>query len=215
MQSIFTVALPLLATVTTNTASLPSLFSLPTENNQDPFSIIQEEPITKTAIREVAPEKPKEKRLICKGCNDNEKFVFNALKDKGIIDKNAIATVMANIKQESGFIPDICEGGSRVPYHQCYGGVGILQWTDSKRYYGLGDFARKIGGNPSSLETQVRYMFDEIDWKLIENGMKSPGSTISDYQNLAYKWIRYGHKGPREFYAYQYLKKLQYQIVDS
>lgn len=215
MQNFFTVTLPLLATVTTNAATLPSVFPPPPVNGPQPFSIIREDPASKTATRMVAPETPKETRLICKGCNENEKYVFNALKNRGITDKKAIATVMANIKQESGFIPNICEGGSRVPYHQCNGAVGILQWTNSSRYYGLGAFAKKYGGNPSSLETQVRYMFHESDWKMIENGMKTPGSTITDYQRLAYKWIRYGYKGPREHYAHQYLKKFQYEVSES
>lgn len=217
MQNFFTVALPLLATVTTNTAILPfseyKLQGPPPPVEVKPFSIIKEFDTEKTAILEVAPEKPKEKRLICKDCNENENYVFNALKTEGIFDKNAIATVMANIKQESGFIPNICEGGSRVPYHRCNGGMGILQWTNGSRYYGLGNFAKKYGGDPSTLETQVRYMFYENDWKVIKNEMKRPGAKITDYQRLAYKWIRYGHKGPREYYAYQYLKRFQYETL--
>jgi len=64
MQQFFTVALPLLAMVTTNTATLPQVFPPPPVSGPPPFSIIQEEPTLKTATREVAPVKPKEKRLI-------------------------------------------------------------------------------------------------------------------------------------------------------
>ena len=80
MQNFFTVALPLLATVTTSTASLPFVnYKMqgppPPVSGKAPFSIIKEFNLVdekKTAIREVALPKPKEKRLICKGCNEHE-----------------------------------------------------------------------------------------------------------------------------------------------
>jgi hypothetical protein len=209
MQQFFTVALPLLAMVTTNTATLPQVFPPPPVSGPPPFSIIQEEPTSKTATREVAPVKPKEKRLICKGCNNNESRTLEFLQKRGITDKNALATIMGNIRQESTFTPNICEGGARVPYHQCRsGGVGILQWTNAPRYYGLGKFAARIGGDPSTLDTQLQYMLYEGDWKMIEPYMKTPGKSIDDYMRLARKWIRWGHHGARTDYAYNYSKRL-------
>ena len=53
-----------MVTVTTNAATLPSLFPPPPVNGPQPFAIIQEEPTAKTATKAVAPEVPKEKRLI-------------------------------------------------------------------------------------------------------------------------------------------------------
>lgn len=210
MQNFFTVALPLLATVTTNAATLPSLFPPPPVSGPPPFSIIKEEPTSKTATKEVAPtEKPKEKRLICKGCNTNESRTLEFLQKRGIADKNALATIMGNIRQESTFIPNICEGGARVSYHQCRsGGVGILQWTNAPRYYGLGNFAARIGGDPSTLDTQLQYMLYESDWKMIENQMKTPGKSINDYMRLARKWVRWGHHGARTDFAYDYANRL-------
>jgi len=206
MLNFFTVALPLMATVTTNMATLPES-SLNTQISLN----------SQTATTEVVePEKPKEIRVICKGCNENESFVLNALQDQGIQDKKALATIMANIQQESRFVSNICEGGARVSYHQCRsGGFGISQWTSSDRYDGLGQFAAKTGGDPSSLNTQVQYMFYERDWKMIEGGLKTPGKTINDYMRLAHRWLRWGIKGPREQYARQYLNKFEYQIIDS
>ena len=53
-----------------------------------------------------------EKSWKCPDCNDNEKYVLEQLQAKTKIrDRNAIATIMGNIKQESNFVPDICEGG--------------------------------------------------------------------------------------------------------
>ena len=209
MQQFFTVAFPLLAMVTTSTATLPQVFPPPPVSGPPPFSIVQEDPTPKTATREVAPVKPKEKRLICKGCNTNETKTVEFLQNRGITDKNAIATIMGNIRQESTFIPNICEGGARVPYHQCRsGGVGILQWTNSPRYYGLGKFAARTGGDPSTLDTQLDYMLYEGDWKMIEPHMKTPGKSINDYMRLAKKWIRWGNHGARTDYAYNYANRL-------
>jgi hypothetical protein len=215
MQNVFTVTLPLLVSVTTNMAPLRSVFPPPPVMNPPPieisvpFSIIQEEPTLKTATKEVAPERPKEKRLICKGCNNYESKTLDFLQNNGISDKNALATIMGNIKQESTFIPNICEGGSRVSYYNCRsGGFGIIQWTDSTRYNGLGRHAYRIGANPSSLYTQLDYMMYEGDWKMIENQMKTPGKSITDYMRLARKWIRWGHHGARTDYAYNYASRL-------
>jgi hypothetical protein len=208
MQNFFTVTLPLLATVTTSTASLPSVFPPPPVSGPPPFSIIQEEPTSKTAIREVAPEKPKESRLICKGCNENENAALAYFQSRGIKDRNALATIMGNIRQESTFVPNICEGGSRTGYHNCYGGFGLIQWTSANRYYGLGDFARKYGGSPSSLHTQLRYLTNEVQWKEIEDRMKIPGKSINRYMDYAYSWIGWGHHGARTSYARDYASRL-------
>jgi hypothetical protein len=205
MQNFFTVALPLLATVTTNVATLP-IFP-PLTAPPVPFSIIKEFE-TPTATKEVAPVKPKEKRLICKGCNEYENATLAFFQDRGIKDRNALATIMGNIKQESMFVPNICEGGSRVSYHSCYGGYGLIQWTSANRYYGLGDFAKKYGGSPSSLRTQLHYLTNEVQWKDIEEKMKTPGKSISRYMNYAYSWIGWGIHGARTSYAHDYASKL-------
>ena len=212
MLNFFTVALPLAAMVTTSTATLPfSSYKMqgpPPPVETKPYSIIKEfEPET-TAILEVAPPKPKEKRLICKGCNENENVALEYFQDIGIKDRNALATILGNIKQESTFVPNICEGGSIRSYHSCWGGYGLIQWTSANRYYGLGDFARKYGGSPSTLPTQLRYLTTEVQWKRIEDRMKVPGKSIDRYMDYAYSWIGWGHHGARTSYAHQYASKL-------
>ena len=202
-----TVAMPLLATVTTTTATLP-LFPPPPVNGTPPSTIFREESILKTATKEVAPEKPKEKRLICKGCNENENVALNYFQDIGIKDRNALATIMGNIRQESTFVPNICEGGSRTSYYNCYRGYGLIQWTSANRYYGLGDFARKFGGSPSNIHTQLRYLTNEVQWKQIEDRMKIPGKSINRYMDYAYSWIGWGHHGARTSFAYDYANRL-------
>ena len=207
MQNFFTVALPLLASVTTSTATLPGLFPPPPVSGLPPFSVIREFE-TKTATKEVAPEKPKDKRLICKGCNESENATLAFLQDYGVKDRNALATIMGNIKQESTFQSSVCEGGSITSYRNCYGGYGLIQWTSANRYYGLGDFAKKYGGSPSSLQTQLRYLTNEVQWQRIEEKMKTPGKSINRYMDYAYSWIGWGHHGARTSYAHDYASRL-------
>jgi hypothetical protein len=151
----------------------------------------------------------KEKIWKCKGCNQQESYTLEYLQRKGIKDKNALATILGNIKQESNFIPNICEGGARTDYESCRsGGFGIIQFTDAARYDGLGKFAYRTGGNPSSIDTQLKYMLHEVDWKMIEPRMKTPGKSIDQYMYYASKWIRWGHHGARTDFAYRYSNKM-------
>jgi hypothetical protein len=206
MQNFFTVALPLLASVTTSSATLPLVFP-PLLSGPPPFSVIREFDTT-TATKEVAPEKSKEKRLICKGCNENENVALDYFQDIGIKDKNALATILGNIKQESTFQSNVCEGGSKTSYHNCYGGYGLIQWTSANRYYGLGEFAKKYGGSPSGLQTQLRYLTNEVQWRRIEDRMKKGGRSIYSYMDTAYSWIGWGHHGARTSYARDYASRL-------
>jgi hypothetical protein len=72
----------------------------------------------------------------------------------------------------------------------------------------LGDFAKKYGGSPSSLQTQLRYLTNEVQWQKIEEKMKTPGKSINRYMDYAYNWIGWGIHGARTNYAYEYASKL-------
>ena len=208
LKNLTNVTVAILGAVATSAATLPTP-SMATSSAVQPFSIVPEGHTQETETKEVVPEKPKVKRLVCKGCNTNETKTVEFLQKRGITDKNAIATIMGNIRQESTFTPNVCEGGARVSYSACRsGGYGTLQWTDASRYNGLGKFAARIGGDPSTLDTQLQYMMYEGDWKMIEPKMKTPGKSINDYMGLAKKWIRWGHHGARTDYAYNYANKL-------
>ena len=207
LKNLTNVTVAILGAVTTSAAILPAP-SMATSSVQPPFAIVPEAPTQETETKEVVPEKPKVTRLICKGCNTNETKTVEFLQKRGITDKNAIATIMGNIRQESTFTPNICEGGYRVSYPNCGGGYGLIQWTNASRFYGLGKHAARIGANPSSLDTQLDYMLYEGDWKMIEPHMKTPGKSITDYMRLARKWIRWGDHGARTDYAYNYANRL-------
>ena len=165
---------------------------------------------TKDLVQEIEQEVvAKETRWVCEGCNENERVTLAFFQDYGITDKYALATLMGNIQQESRFTPNICEGGARVPYHRCgSGGYGLIQWTTSGRYYGLGRHARQIGGDPSSLKTQLSYLVTEREWKLAEPKFKTPGKPIGYYMNGAYTWLGWGIHGNRTLYSNQYVNRL-------
>ena len=146
----------------------------------------------------------------CPTCTDNEKYVLKQLQEKTrITDRNALATIMGNIKQESKFHPDICEGGARVLYDDCHrGGYGLIQWTSTQRYLGLRYFSNKYGCDPSTLECQTRYMINENQFQKVLPEFEGGGQSISQYMVPAYYWLGWGIKGNREIYAYNYTNKL-------
>ena len=146
----------------------------------------------------------------CPECSYNERYVLEQLQEKTkITDRNSLATIMGNIKQESKFIPNICEGGARVPYDSCYrGGYGIIQWTTKDRYRGLGLFAKKYNCDPSELNCQTRYMINESVFVKNLSKFEENGHSVAYYMKPAYKWLGWGVKGNRETYSYQYVNKL-------
>ena len=156
------------------------------------------------------PVIPYEYSWKCEDCSPEEQYVLKELQEHTkISDRNALATIMGNIKQESKFIPNICEGGARVSYRDCHsGGYGLIQWTSVGRYNNLGKFCDKYGCDPSSLEGQTRYMINENIFQRYLPMFEGRGQTVRQYMVPAYYWLGWGIKGARETYAYQYTKKL-------
>jgi len=165
----------------------------------------------------VEPFEPKvevKKTWQCSDCTPEEQYVLAELQSQTrITDRNALATIMGNIKQESRFIPNICEGGARVSYDSCHsGGYGLIQWTSIGRYNNLGKFCDKYGCDPSSLEGQTRYMINENIFQRCLPMFEGNGQTVSKYMVPAYYWLGWGIKGKREIYAYDYVKKLKHMV---
>lgn len=177
-----------------------SLYSKPSAPPQVDVSVNQENAVQLEVV---------EKQWTCPTCNDNEKYVLKQLQEStNITDRNALATILGNIKQESMFHPNICEGGARVPYDSCHsGGYGLIQWTSTGRYLGLGSFCKKYDCDPSSLEGQTRYMINENIFQRYLPEFEGPGRTVRQYMVPAYYWLGWGIKGNRELYAYDYTKK--------
>ena len=156
------------------------------------------------------PVIPYEASWKCEDCSPEEQYVLAELQEHTkISDRNALATIMGNIKQESKFIPNICEGGARVSYSDCHsGGYGLIQWTSVGRYNNLGKFCDKYGCDPSSLEGQTRYMINESVFRRYLPEFEGRGKTVDQYMVPAYYWLGWGIKGNRQLYAYDYHKKL-------
>lgn len=149
------------------------------------------------------------KRYVLPNANPTEARVLRALQERGINDKNALATIMGNIKQESRFHANICEGGARIAYQHCHrGGYGLIQWTTQGRYDGLGSHARRVGHSPSTVDAQVSYLFTERQWRGIENNLKRGGNSIGYYMNQAYRWLGWGHHGRRTQYSHNYANRM-------
>ena len=146
----------------------------------------------------------------CPTCTDNEKYVLKQLQEKTrITDRNALATIMGNIKQESKFYSNICEGGTRVPYSDCHrGGYGLIQWTSTQRHLGLGYFAKKYGCDPSTLECQTRYMINENIFQRYLPEFEGGGQSIAQYMVPSFYWLGWGIEGSRKVYSHQYTSKL-------
>lgn len=159
-------------------------------------------------VEEVAPIKTVSRWVLPNG-SSSETLVLNALQERGITDRNALAVILGNIKQESKFNANICEGGARVSYWGCHrGGYGLIQWTTASRYRGLGDHAYRIGHDPSTLHAQVSFIFQERQWQRIEPALQTNGNSIAYYMNKAYYWLGWGVHGHRTTYAYQYASAL-------
>ena len=147
--------------------------------------------------------------VVCSNCTEEEHLVLKALQERGITDRNALAVILGNIRQESKFDPIICEGGKRTGYHGCHrGGFGLIQFTSLHRYNGLGTFAKRNGLDPNSIETQIQYVFTEREWQEAERGFKREGQSVNYYMKHAYRWLGWGIHGARTHYSYQYTGKL-------
>ena len=153
-----------------------------------------------------------EKTWKCPDCSPAEQYVLEQIQEKTkISDRNALATILGNIKSESNFHANICEGGARVPYNSCHrGGYGLIQWTSTGRYLGLGSFAKKYGCDPSELKCQTRYMINEPIFQKYLPEFEGTGRPVRQYMVAAYYWLGWGIKGKREVYAYNYTKRLIY-----
>ena len=161
---------------------------------------------------ESIPVVPYEPSWKCDDCTPEEQYVLKEIQKKTkISDKNALATILGNIKQESNFTPNICEGGARVSYVDCkVGGYGLIQWTSVGRYKGLGNFCAKYGCDPSTLQGQTRYMINEPIFQRYLPMFEGGGQTVHQYMVPAFYWLGWGIKGNRELYAYDYVKKLSW-----
>ena len=152
---------------------------------------------------------PEKSYWVGKNLTPNEATTLKFFQDQGITDRMALAVLMGNIKQESMFVPNICEGGARMNYEQCHrGGYGLIQWTTSFRYWGLGNHAKTIKGNPSTLDTQLSYLLTEREFKEIEYKFRTEKQSLQYYMKAAYYWLGWGIYGNRGHYSQTYYNSM-------
>jgi|TARA_X000001036_G_scaffold421417_1_gene443230 hypothetical protein len=147
----------------------------------------------------------------CPQCTVNEQYVLEQLQTSAQVkDRTALAVIMGNIKQESHFKPNVCEGGAIIPYSHCRrGGYGLIQWTSKHRYDGLGVFASANNMDPSSLKAQTAYMIHEMRFRNDLYAFQIEYQQVPYYMNAAYYWLGWGVHGNRTNYTYSFLTKLQ------
>ena len=169
-----------------------------------PSMVTAPPPVIEITVEEYEPQ------WILPGGTPAEQYVLKQLQQHTkISDRNALATILGNIKQESNFVPNVCEGGARVSYRDCTrGGYGLIQWTSVKRYENLGKFCKKFACDPSSLEGQTRYMINESTFQRYLPEFEGRGKTVDQYMVGAYYWLGWGIKGYRQLYAYDYHNRL-------
>lgn len=96
---------------------------------------------------------------------DNPEKTWNFFKAKGLSDEQ-VAGIMANIKQESDFDPQIMQKGGRSkdPYDAGFGGWGLIQWSDpASKVIGLLKQSG-VSGPIYELSTQL-----ELTWQHMQN----------------------------------------------
>ena len=171
---------------------------------------ILEEMVNPLSEVEIKPEEvATEQRWVGSGFTETETAVLNYFQDYGINDRAALAVLLGNVKQESRFVTNICEGGARVAYQHCHrGGFGLIQWTTVGRYNGLGQHARQLGTSPTDLNTQLSYVTTEVEWQKVEHIFRSEGRSIASYMQAAYRWLGWGIHGNRTVYAQDYYNRL-------
>lgn len=164
----------------------------------------------KQQVVEEPQQEPRTLRL--EGATPAEQEVLEFITEIGITDKNAVATILGNIKQESKFDTRVCEGGKRTGYSRCYrGGFGLIQWTTPGRYTGLGKYADSRNADPNDLQIQLEYMLTERPWKRAFGSFKTPGKSIESYMKSAHIWLGWGVHGERTNYAYDYADRLYWE----
>lgn len=86
----------------------------------------------------------------------NKDQIWNFLASKGL-SASAIAGIMGNIQAESTFNPNAL--GPKTKYGQAF---GIAQWLGGRKK-GLQNYAKSTGRSVSSLQTQLEYLWKELN----------------------------------------------------
>lgn len=93
--------------------------------------------------------------------------------------KDAAAGVLGNIEAESGFDPNIIEGGTGI-------GFGLCQWSYGRRTQ-IEQYAASKGKEPGDLNTQIEFLIAEI----------TPGGGADGFAN--YQLVEYNGYSPSDW----------------
>lgn len=136
--------------------------------------------------------------------NSQQAVVWNYFKNKGLNDK-AIAGIMGNIQQESGFNSSAVNKSS--------GASGIFQWLGGRKN-GLQEYAKSLGKSWTDLQVQLDYAWKELQGSekkslaSLQRNDLSASQHASEFDRL---FERSGGSavGKRQDYANQYFNQFQ------
>lgn len=136
--------------------------------------------------------------------SSQQAIVWNYFKNKGLNDK-AIAGIMGNIQQESGFNSSVVNKSS--------GASGIFQWLGGRKN-GLQDYAKSLGKSWTDLQVQLDYAWKELQGSekkslaSLQRNDLSASQHASEFDRL---FERSGGSavGKRQDYANQYFNQFQ------
>lgn len=136
--------------------------------------------------------------------SSQQAVVWNYFKNKGLNDK-AIAGIMGNIQQESGFNSSAVNKSS--------GASGIFQWLGGRKN-GLQEYAKSLGKSWTDLQVQLDYAWKELQGSekkslaSLQRNDLSASQHASEFDRL---FERSGGSavGKRQDYANQYFNQFQ------
>lgn len=136
--------------------------------------------------------------------SSQQAVVWNYFKNKGLNDK-AIAGIMGNIQQESGFNSSAVNKSS--------GASGIFQWLGGRKN-GLQEYAKSLGKSWTDLQVQLDYTWKELQGSekkslaSLQRNDLSASQHASEFDRL---FERSGGSavGKRQDYANQYFNQFQ------
>jgi beta-lactamase class A len=144
---------------------------------------------------------------------DNEEKIWNYFKSKQLSDEQ-VAGIMGNIQQESGFDPEIIQGGGRSkdPRDAGSGGWGLIQWTPGEKVI---DEAKEAGvdGPIYELASQLDLIWQHMHNNPVVtqpfdlNHFKAISNEVEAAQYFGSQIEGFGTEGARLQYATELLHK--------
>ena len=121
--------------------------------------------------------------------NDNAQKLFNYFTQHGY-SKEQAAGIVGNTSHESGNLPERLQGtpptkitpyGTLTPGQLSSTGWGLTQWTPASK---VGDYTSKTNEDPDSLDTQIEYLWKQLEGTSPVHSEKGAGNALKNVTAL-------------------------------